>query len=167
MKILGVTVPETISKLCQPALLYLILNILGLFFYLIMMMRVNSRISELKMYTMTGFVLNLVIIMVVVYVLDQLCKYNLGKKVAWFIALFPFIVMALMFVAMMCSLIYIERSSGDLEKIQVRVNDQEKEINNFKGSIQNGIGINSRTTKSEESALNSVVTGEYEGYNLM
>ena len=126
MKILGVTIPATISKLCQPALLYLILNGLGLFFYLIMMIRVNSKISELKIYTMTGFVLNLVIIMIVVYVLDQLCKYNLGKKVAWFIALFPFIVMALMFVAMMCSLMYIDKSSGDLEKIQVIVSDQEK-----------------------------------------
>ena len=167
MKILGVTIPAAISKLCQPALLYLILNGLGLFFYLIMMIRVNSKISELKMYTMTGFVLNIVIIMIVVYVLDQLCKYNLGKKVAWFIALFPFIVMALMFVAMMCSLMYIEKSSGELDKIQCRVNDQEREINDFKGSIQNGIGINSRTKESEESALKSVVTGEYEGYNLM
>lgn len=164
MKLFGFTVPKMISDLCQPALLYLILNGLGLFFYLIMMMRVNSRISELKMYTMSGFVLNLIIIMVVVYVLDQLCKYNLGKKVAWFIALFPFIVMALMFVAMMCSLIYIEKSSGDLEKIQLRVDDQEREMSDFKGSIQNGLGINSRT---KESALNSIVTGEYEGYNLM
>ena len=44
---------------------------------------------------------------------------------------------------------------------------KKKKISDFKGSIQNGIGINSRSEVSEESALNSVVTGKYEGYNLM
>ena len=45
-----------------------------------------------------------------------------------------------------------------------KLHDQEREMSDFKGSIQNGLGINSRT---KESALNSIVTGEYEGYNLM
>ena len=69
---------------------------------------------------------------------------------------------------MMCSLFYIESTSNQMKSIQLKVNKQEEEINNFnkkyKGNIQNGIGINTRVV--EESALESKVTGSYEGYNL-
>tara|TARA_B100000900_G_C20401021_1_gene642753 strand:- start:325 stop:831 length:507 start_codon:yes stop_codon:yes gene_type:complete len=168
MKFLGITVPKTIEKLCQPALLYLILNGIGLVIYFFMMLKVNSKVNGLQTYTMMGFILNLIIIICVVYILDKLCNYKLGKNVAWFIALFPFIVMTLMFVSMMCSLFYIESTSNQMNSIQLKVNKQEEEINNFnkkyKGNIQNGIGINTRVV--EESALESKVTGSYEGYNL-
>ena len=39
MKFLGFTVPKTIEKLCQPALLYLILNGMGLVIYFFMTLK--------------------------------------------------------------------------------------------------------------------------------
>jgi len=172
MKLLGVEIPKTIEKLCQPAQLYLILNGIGLVIYFVMMLKVNSRVNGLKTYTMMGFILNLIIIVSVVYILDKFCNYKLGKNLAWFIALFPFIVMALMFVSMMCSLFFIESTMNQMDSIQLKVNQQGEEINKFnlknkkyKGNLQNGIGINTRVV-DEETALKSKVTGSYEGYNL-
>ena len=125
---------------------------MGLVIYFFMTFKVNSKVNGLQTYTMTGFILNIIIVVCVVYILDKLCNYKLGKNVAWFNSLFPFIVMALMFVSMMCSLFYIESTSNQMDSIQLKVNKQEEEINNFnkkyKGNIQNGIGINTRVVEN-------------------
>jgi len=170
MKFLGFTVPKGLENLCQPALLYLILTSIGLVFYFFMMMRLNNlngSNGSIHSYTMMGFVFKLLLTVFWVYFLNYLCKYKMGKKIAWMIVLLPFFIMGLIFVGIMCAYSYMMVSEEDVNSLKVRVDEQDKTINEFKqykGNIQNGVGINTRVV--EESALNSKVTGEIVGYSI-
>lgn len=172
MKIPGL--PKELNNLCQPALLYLLLTSVGLVIYFVMMMRINSGLGSMNgsygsihHYTMMGFIFKLLLTAFWVYLLNYLCKYKLGKKIAWVIVLLPFFILGLVVVGIMCAYSCLAVSDDDFNSLKAKVDNQEKTINEYskyKGNIQNGVGINTRVVK--ETALNSKVTGEYEGYNL-
>ena len=163
--------PNELKNLCQPALLYLILTSIGLVLYFVTMMGINSGPNRLNgslyHYTMIGFIFKLLLTVFWVYLLNYLCKYKMGTKIAWIIVLLPFFILGLVVVGVMCAYSCLAVSDNDMNSLMMKVDNQEKTINEFKqykGNIQNGVGINTRVVK--ETALNSKVTGEYEGYNL-
>ena len=172
MKLLGVTVPKGLENLCQPALLYLLLTSVSLVFYFFTMMRLNSQVqingsnASIHSYTFMGFIFKLLLTVFWVYLLNHLCKYKMGKKIAWVIVLLPFFFMGLIFIGIMCALSYMAISGEEVKTLKAKVDDHDKKINDkgYKGNIQDGVGINTRVV--EESALNSRVTGEIQGYNF-
>ena len=170
MKLFGITVPKSIEKLCQPALLYLFLTIISSTFYFFAMMRLNNDVkingSDVTVhdYTFMGFIFKLLISVFWILFLNYLCKYKMGKKIAWVIVLLPFFFMGLIFIGVMCAFSYILISQSDVGTLKTKVNDHDKKINDFKGNIQNGVGIDTRVVK--EGPLKSRVTGEIQGYSF-
>ena len=170
MKLFGITVPKSIEKLCQPALLYLFLTIISSTFYFFAMIRLNNDVkingSDVTVhdYTFMGFIFKLLISVFWILFLNYLCKYKMGKKIAWVIVLLPFFFMGLIFIGVMCAFSYILISQSDVGTLKTKVNDHDKKINDFKGNIQNGVGIDTRVVK--EGPLKSRVTGEIQGYSF-
>ena len=89
----------------------------------------------------------------------------MGKKIAWVIVLLPFFFMGLIFIGVMCAFSYILISQSDVGTLKTKIDDHDKKINDFKGSIQNGVGIDTKVIK-EEGPLKSRVTGELQGYSF-
>ena len=100
MKILGFTIPDMIMKLCKPAQVYLILSLIGVVLYVISMLDVHDKILQaepegegIHRYTMGGLLLNILFTIVWVFLLNYICQFKYGKKIAWFIVLLPFFFM--------------------------------------------------------------------------
>ena len=171
MKLLGVTIPKGIENLCQPALIYLFLTIISSTFYLFSMMKLNNQVringSDVTIhdYTFMGFIFKLLISVFWILFLNYLCKYKMGKKIAWVIVLLPFFFMGLIFIGVMCAFSYILLSQSDVGTLKTKVDNHDKKINDkYKGNIQNGVGINTRVVK--EGPLKSKVMGEIQGYSF-
>ena len=178
MKLVGYTLPKALDNLCQPALLYLFLTVISSSFYLVSMMRLNNQVKingsdvTIHDYTFMGFILKLLISVFWILFLNHLCKYKMGKKIAWMIVLLPFFFMGLIFIGVMCAFSYILISQSDVGSLKTTVDDHDKKIGEYKqqykGNIQNGVGINTRTNPKviQEGALKSKVTGELQGYSF-
>ena len=171
MKLFGITVPKGIERLCQPALLYLFLTIISSTFYFFAMIRLNNDVKingsdvTIHDYTFMGFIFKLLISVFWIFFLNYLCKYKMGKKIAWVIVLLPFFFMGLIFIGVMCAFSYILISQSEVGTLKTKIDDHDKKINDFKGSIQNGVGIDTKVIK-EEGPLKSRVTGELQGYSF-
>ena len=182
MKLFGVTVPKGVENLCQPALLYLFLTIISSTFYLFSMMRLNNQVKingsdvTIHDYTFMGFILKLLISVFWILFLNHLCKYKMGKKIAWVIVLLPFFFMGLIFIGVMCAFSYILVSQSDVGTLKMKVDDHDKKFGEYKqqykqqykGNLQDGVGIKTRINKRvvQEGPLKSKVTGELQGYSF-
>ena len=94
MKIFGINIPREIENLCTPALIYLILSLVSIVIYLSSMININNQIKEIDsknesihQYTICGLIMKIIFIIIWVYLLNYLCKFKFGRKVAWFIVL--------------------------------------------------------------------------------
>jgi len=114
MKVIGFTVPEIVAKLCKPAKVYLALSLISIIIYLISMSSVRETVldaepnqKDLQYYTATGLAIKMLFTVVWIYILNYICQFKYGKKIAWFIVLLPFFFMGLMFIGALCAMSFI------------------------------------------------------------
>ena len=134
MKILGfssITVPDIIMKLCKPAQVYLILSLISLTLYVISMLNVHDQVLEVEPegegihhYTLGGLVVKMIFTILWIYLLNYICQFKYGKKIAWFIVLLPFFFMGLMLIGLMCSLSFIALQSTKNKELQKKINSK-------------------------------------------
>ena len=136
--------PAIIRNLCLPAKVYLFLSLISLVLYLLSMKDVHKTVQEadpnegkhVENYTSGGLLIKIVFTIVWVYILNYICGFKYGKKIAWFIVLLPFFFMALMLIGVMCGLSFIALQTEKNKLLQKELNkgnDKEKQTQgNFK-----------------------------------
>ena len=114
MKFLGVELPKMIAELCPPAQVYLLLSVLGQLIYLGSMIHANNTVLDaepeggsIHHYAFFGFIVNIVFVVIWVALLNYICKFKYGKKIAWFLVLFPIIFFCLLIIGLLLSLGFI------------------------------------------------------------
>ena len=135
MKILGFPIPDIIMKLCKPAQVYLILSLISLTLYVISMLNVHDQVLEVEPegegihhYTLSGLVVKTIFTILWIYLLNYICQFKYGKKIAWFIVLLPFFFMGLMLIGLMCAVSFIALQSTKNKELQKKIDNQgEKE----------------------------------------
>ena len=135
MKILGFTVPDMIMKLCKPAQVYLILSLISLTLYVISMLNVHDKILEVEPdgegihhYTLSGLVVKMIFTILWIYLLNYICQFKYGKKIAWFIVLLPFFFMGLMLIGLMCAVSFIALQSTKNKELQKKLDSKPSDI---------------------------------------
>ena len=118
MKVLGIPIPEMIMKLCKPAQVYLILSLISLTLYVVSMLNVHDQVLEVEPegegihhYTLSGLVVKMIFTILWIYLLNYICQFKYGKKIAWFIVLLPFFFMGIMLIGLMCAVSFIALQS--------------------------------------------------------
>jgi hypothetical protein len=131
MKILGFTVPDMIMKLCKPAQVYLILSLISLTLYVISMLNVHDQVLEVEPegegihhYTLSGLVVKTIFTILWIYLLNYICQFKYGKKIAWFIVLLPFFFMGLMLIGLMCAVSFIALQSTKNKELQKKLDSK-------------------------------------------
>ena len=129
MKILGITIPDMIMKLCKPAQVYLILSLISLTLYVISMLNVHDQVLEVEpegegihQYTFSGLIVKIIFTILYIYLLNYICQFKYGKKIAWFIVLLPFFFMGLMLIGLMCAVSFIALQSSKNKELQKKIN---------------------------------------------
>lgn len=107
---------KVISNLCKPAQVYMALSIISIILYLVSMFNMNDiiieaddeiKIEELRYYTLYGLVVNIILTIVWISILNYICQFKYGKKIAWFIVLLPFFFMGILLIGLICALSFI------------------------------------------------------------
>ena len=146
MKILGfpsINVPDMIMKLCKPAQVYLILSLIGVVLYVISMLDVHDKILQaepegegIHHYTMGGLLLNILFTIVWVFLLNYICQFKYGKKIAWFIVLLPFFFMGLMLIGLLCAVSFIALQSSKNKELQNALDSKNTESKKTKPKMK-------------------------------
>ena len=117
-----------IMKLCKPAQVYLILSLISLTLYVISMLNVHDQVLEVEPegdgihnYTLSGLVVKMIFTILYVYILNYICQFKYGKKIAWFIVLLPFFFMGLMLIGLMCAVSFIALQNGKNKELQKKI----------------------------------------------
>jgi Na+/melibiose symporter-like transporter len=133
MKILGFPVPDMIMKLCKPAQVYLILSLISLTLYVVSMLNVHDQVLEVEPegegihhYTLSGLVIKMIFTILWIYLLNYICQFKYGKKIAWFIVLLPFFFMGLMLIGLMCAVSFIALQSTKNKELQKKIDSKPK-----------------------------------------
>ena len=133
MKILGFKIPDMIMKLCKPAQVYLILSLISLTLYVISMLNVHEQVLEVEPegegihhYTLGGLVVKTIFTILWVCLLNYICQFKYGKKIAWFIVLLPFFFMGLMLIGLMTALSFIALQSNKNKDLQNALDSKPK-----------------------------------------
>ena len=141
MKVIGFTVPEIVAKLCKPAKVYLVLSLISIIIYLISMSSVRETVLEaepnqkdLQYYTATGLAIKMLFTVVWIYILNYICQFKYGKKIAWFIVLLPFFFMGLMFIGVLCAMSFIALQTKKAQDIK-STKDKDTKQTDRPGSI--------------------------------
>ena len=136
MKILGFPVPDMIMKLCKPAQVYLILSLISLTLYVVSMLNVHDQVLEVEPegegihhYTLSGLVIKMIFTVLWIYLLNYICQFKYGKKIAWFIVLLPFFFMGLMLIGLMCAVSFITLQSTKNKELQKKINSKSLDSN--------------------------------------
>ena len=135
MKILGITIPDMIMKLCKPAQVYLILSLISLTLYVISMLNVHNQVLEVEpegegihQYTFSGLIVKIIFTILYIYLLNYICQFKYGKKIAWFIVLLPFFFMGLMLIGLLCAVSFIALQNTKTKELKKKLDNQgEKE----------------------------------------
>lgn len=135
MKILGITIPDMIMKLCKPAQVYLILTLISLTLYVVSMLNVHDQVLEVEPegegihhYTLSGLVVKMIFTILWIYLLNYICQFKYGKKIAWFIVLLPFFFMGLMLIGLMCAVSFIALQSSKNKELQKKIDSKPLDI---------------------------------------
>lgn len=143
MKILGFKLPDMIMKLCKPAQVYLILSLIGVVLYVISMLDVHDKILQaepegegIHHYTMGGLLLNILFTIVWVFLLNYICQFKYGKKIAWFIVLLPFFFMGLMLIGLLCAVSFIALQSSKNKELQNALDSKNTESQKTKPKMK-------------------------------
>ena len=131
MKILGFPIPDMIMKLCKPAQVYLILSLISLTLYVISMLNVHDQVLEVEPegegihhYTLGGLVIKTIFTILWIYLLNYICQFKYGKKIAWFIVLLPFFFMGLMLIGLMCAVSFIALQNSKNKELQKKLDSK-------------------------------------------
>jgi hypothetical protein len=131
MKILGLPIPDTIMKMCKPAQVYLILSLISMTLYLISMLDVHDKVLDVEpegegihYYTLSGLVIKVIFTILWIYLLNYICQFKYGKKIAWFIVLLPFFFMGLMLIGMLTAISFIALQSTKTKDLQKKLDSQ-------------------------------------------
>jgi hypothetical protein len=131
MKILGFPIPDMIMKLCKPAQVYLILSLISLTLYVVSMLNVHDQVLEVEPegegihhYTLSGLVIKMIFTILWIYLLNYICQFKYGKKIAWFIVLLPFFFMGLMLIGLMCAVSFIALQSSKNKELQKKIDSK-------------------------------------------
>ena len=107
-------IPSIINNLCMPAKVYLVLSIISIILYMTSMYNIHDTIIEadpegggVEQYTHHGLIMNIIFTIVWIIILNYICQFKYGNKIAWFIVLLPFFFMGLMLIGVMCALSFI------------------------------------------------------------
>ena len=136
MKLLGLKVPDIIMKLCKPAQVYLVLSLISVMFYLVSMFDINSKVLEaepdgdgLHHYTGGGLCFKIIFTIFWIYLLNYICQFKYGKKIAWFIVLLPFFFMGLMLIGLLCATSFIALQTSKNKILKKKLNDNGQKLN--------------------------------------
>jgi hypothetical protein len=145
MKILGIPVPDMIMNLCKPAQVYLILSLISLTLYIISMLNVHDKIIEVEPdgegihhYTLCGLVVKMIFTILWIYLLNYICQFKYGKKIAWFIVLLPFFFMGLMLIGLMCAVSFIALQSTKNKELQKKLDSKPSDIQRQDSQMMKG-----------------------------
>lgn len=116
---------KIISKLCDPAKLYLLLAFISILFYVASMSMANNTLQEsdpeqegIHHYTFMGLVMKVIFTFLWVYILNYLCGFKFGKKLAWIIVLLPFFIMGLIIVSILCAVSVMAMQTQKIKKLE-------------------------------------------------
>ena len=140
--------PSVINNLCMPAKVYLVLSIISIILYMISMYNVHDTIIEadpdgegVEQYTQHGLIMNILFTIVWIVILNYICKFKYGKKIAWFIVLLPFFFMGLMLIGVMCALSFIALQTEKTKSLKRELNmERQKQIPDDKPSEKPSFG---------------------------
>ena len=140
--------PSVINNLCMPAKVYLVLSIISIILYMISMYNVHDTIIEadpdgegVEQYTQHGLIMNIIFTIVWIVILNYICKFKYGKKIAWFIVLLPFFFMGLMLIGVMCALSFIALQTEKTKSLKRELNmERQKQIPDDKPSEKPSFG---------------------------
>ena len=140
--------PSVINNLCMPAKVYLVLSIISIILYMVSMYNVHDTIIEedpdgdgVEQYTQHGLIMNIIFTIVWIVILNYICKFKYGKKIAWFIVLLPFFFMGLMLIGVMCALSFIALQTEKTKSLKRELNiERQKQIPDDKPSEKPSFG---------------------------
>ena len=142
--------PSVINKLCLPAKVYLFLSLISIVLYMISIYNVHDTVIEadpdgdgVEQYTVHGLLLNIIFTIVWVVVLNYICGFKYGKKIAWFIVLLPFFFMGLMLVGVMCALSFIALQTERTKSLKKELVNSKSMNSEPKQQKQNAIEFQS------------------------
>ena len=128
--------PSVINNLCMPAKVYLVLSIISIILYMVSMYNVHDTIIEadpdgdgVEQYTQHGLIMNIIFTIVWIVILNYICKFKYGKKIAWFIVLLPFFFMGLLLIGVMCALSFIALQTEKTKSLKRELNIERKKLN--------------------------------------
>ena len=131
MKLLGVEVPKIFADLCTPAQVYVILGIIGQIGYLGGMFSMNDVVVEaepegghIHFFTFLGLVLNIAVIALWTALLNYICQFKYGKKISWFLVLFPIIFFMIIFIGLFSAASFIALQNVKNKALIDQVNKQ-------------------------------------------
>ena len=107
------------NKLCGPAQFYLVISLLSLAFYLMNMLEHRN-----KMNTASGFIIQIVVVVVWTCMLNWVCSMKYGNKIAWFLVFLPLI---LLFTILIIFYHMIDTMGLDKNDLQGLLQDEDKE----------------------------------------
>lgn len=135
MKILGFEVPSVIMKLCKPAQLYLVLSLISVIFYIFSMLNIHDTVLEaepegegIHHYTLSGLIIKIIFTILWIYILNYICQFKYGKKIAWFIVLLPFFFMGLMAIGLLCAVSFITSQTKKTKKLQNELSVEKMKV---------------------------------------
>ena len=131
---------SVIMKLCTPAQVYLVLSLISIILYLISMINFNDTIIEAEPegegvyhYTVGGLVINIVLTIFWIILLNYICIFKHGKKIAWLIVLLPFFFMGLMLIGLICAVSFITLQTEKTKSLKRELNiERQKQMPNEK-----------------------------------
>ena len=140
--------PSVINNLCMPAKVYLVLSIISIILYMISMYNVHDTIIEadpdgegVEQYTQHGLIMNIIFTILWIVILNYICKFKYGKKIAWFIVLLPFFFMGLMLIGVMCALSFIALQTEKTKSLKKELNiERQRQIPDDKPSEKPSFG---------------------------
>ena len=103
-----------------------------------------------EQYTLHGLIINIIFTIVWIIILNYICQFKYGKKIAWFIVLLPFFFMALIFIGLMCALSFIALQTERTKSLQKELIKNKKQIPNEKPLEKPSFGINNRNEQISE-----------------
>ena len=141
----------------MPAKVYLVLSIISIILYMISMSNVHETVINadpegdgVEQYTLHGLIINIIFTIVWIIILNYICQFKYGKKIAWFIVLLPFFFMALIFIGVMCALSFIALQTERTKSLQKELIKNKKQIANEKPFEKPSFGINNRNEQISE-----------------
>ena len=135
MKILGLGIPSVIMKLCKPAQLYLVLSLISVIFYLVSMLNIHDTVLEaepegegIHHYTLSGLIIKIIFTILWIYILNYICQFKYGKKIAWFVVLLPFFFMGLMLIGLLCAVSFIALQTKKTKNLQNELSVEKMKV---------------------------------------